>query len=52
MSKKYRRKRNGEGRLCLAFEAGEGSLCYKVLVVGRDPNKTFKTEAKSPLGQR
>lgn len=52
MSKKYRRKRDGGGRLCIAFEAGKGSFCYKVIVVGRDSNKTFKTEAKSPLGQR
>lgn len=51
MSKKYRRKRNGGGRLRLVFEAGEGSFCYKVIVVGRDSNKTFKTKAKSPLGQ-
>lgn len=52
MSKKYRRKRNGEGRLCVVFEAGKGSFCYEVIVVGRDSNKTLKTEAKSPLGPR
>lgn len=47
MSKKYKEGKKWGGGLHVGLEAEKGTFCYKVLTVGRDPIKIFKTEAKA-----